>query len=88
MRVFNSLTQRNFSCIPGEVGDLSILKCELAMFHGHLGNPLVDTGEEKCSRVEGGHPGLVGPGVPEAADRYRQARRAVASVVAEAKTRE
>ncbi len=35
---------------------------------------------------EGGLPGLAGPGVFEAADRYRDARRAAASVVTEAKT--
>ncbi|KAI3362538.1 hypothetical protein L3Q82_012809 [Scortum barcoo] len=51
-------------------------------------NPLMDSShEESCQAEEGGVLGLSGPGPPEAAEGYLEAMRAVASVVAEEKTR-
>lgn len=50
-------------------------------------NPLVDnSGKGCCQAEEGDLSGSVGPGLHEAADRYREARSAAASAIAEAKT--
>ncbi len=77
--VFNSYLQKNFLCIPGEVGDV---ESEWAMFKTSIAevaakscgqkivgacqpkNLLVDTGGERSSQAEeGGFSGMVDPGV-------------------------
>jgi len=51
-------------------------------------NPVVDTGVREAFKLKkNAFRAWLAQGSPEAADRYRQARRAIATVVADAKTR-
>jgi len=97
--VFNSHLRKNFSCIPGEVGDKELKR---AMFRASI----VETAARSCGQkavgacrggnlrtrwwtpvVKEAFRAWLAQGSPETADGYLEARRAAASAVTEAKTR-
>ncbi|KAK3562609.1 hypothetical protein QTP86_002090 [Hemibagrus guttatus] len=80
--VFNSHLRESFNQIPREVGDV---ESEWTMFFSSI----VDAAIWSCGRKlkKESYRAWLAQGTPEAAEAYRQAKRAAARVVSEAKTR-
>ncbi|TWW71602.1 hypothetical protein D4764_16G0000990, partial [Takifugu flavidus] len=89
-RSFNSHLRESFDHIPGEAGDI---ESEWTMFRASIveaadrccGHKVVGASRGGNARTRWWTPAACG--TPEAADRYRQAKRNAATAVAEAKTR-
>ncbi|TWW62402.1 hypothetical protein D4764_04G0010490 [Takifugu flavidus] len=82
-RSFNSRLRESFDHVPGEAGDI---ESEWTMFRASI----VEAADRCCGRKvlkKESYRALLACGTPEAADRYRRAKRSAATAVAEAKTR-